>query len=79
MIVAGVRISHLILILLAALPFIGIYFNIKNESSQGSFRMTRVQTWLNPWEDITGERMANCTKSLCNRIWWIIWSRTWSK
>lgn len=55
MLVAGVRISHLILMFLAVIPFLGIYFNIKNESKNGSFRMTRFQTWLNPWEDITGE------------------------
>lgn len=56
MLVAGVRISHLFLILVMLLPFVGIYFNIKNDgNSNGSFRMTRVQTWLNPWNDITGE------------------------
>lgn len=55
MLVAGVRISHLILLGLAVLPFIGIYINIKTEHGGGSFRMTRVQTWLNPWSDITGE------------------------
>ena len=55
MLVAGVRLSHLFLLLIAVLPFLGIYINIKNESSEGSFRMTRVQTWLNPWNDITGE------------------------
>ena len=55
MLVSGVRISHLLLMLIAVLPFVGIYFNIKTESSNGSFRMTRIQTWLNPWKDITGE------------------------
>lgn len=55
MLVAGVRLSHLVLILVAILPFLGIYINIKNENKGGSFRMTRIQTWLNPWEDITGE------------------------
>ena len=55
MLVAGVRLSHLVLLAMAALPFLGIYINIKNENSGGSFRMTRIQTWLNPWNDITGE------------------------
>jgi len=55
MLVAGVRLSHLVLLLIAALPFLGIYINIKNESNGGSFRMTRIQTWLNPWNDVTGE------------------------
>lgn len=75
MLVAGVRLSHLLLILVAVLPFLGIYFNIKNESENGSFRMTRLQTWLNPWNDITGERLANCTKLICDWFRWIIWSR----
>lgn len=55
MLVAGVRLSHLVLLLVAVLPFVGIYINIKNEHDGGSFRMTRIQTWLNPWNDITGE------------------------
>ena len=55
MLVAGVRVGHLILLVIAAAPFIGIYINIKNEHSGGSFRMTRIQTWLDPWSDITGE------------------------
>ena len=55
MLVAGVRISHLAIIVIALMPFLGIYINIKNESSAGSFRVTRIQTWLNPWDDITGE------------------------
>ena len=55
MVIAGVRISHLILLLIAVIPFLGIYINIKSDSSEGSFRMTRIQTWLNPWNDITGE------------------------
>lgn len=55
MLVAGVRLSHLVLLVIAVLPFLGIYINIKNEHDGGSFRMTRVQTWLNPWNDITGE------------------------
>ena len=56
MLVAGVRLSHLILLAVACLPILGTYINIKNEgNSGGSFRMTRVQTWLNPWNDITGD------------------------
>ncbi|MCI8309479.1 MAG: FtsW/RodA/SpoVE family cell cycle protein [Clostridia bacterium] len=39
---------------------IGAFLNIKNANQtstakSGSFRMTRVQTWLNPWSDVTGE------------------------
>ena len=53
--VSGVRLSHLILLAVVALPILGVGINIKNESKGGSFRMTRIQTWLNPWDDITGE------------------------
>ena len=55
MLVAGIRISHLVLLGVIALPFLGIYINSKSSGEEGSFRMTRVQTWLNPWNDVTGE------------------------
>ena len=55
MIVAGVRISHLVILGILALPFLGVYINLKSSSENGSFRMTRLQTWLNPWNDITGD------------------------
>ena len=55
MIVAGVRLSHLAILAAMAVPFLGVYINSKNGDENGSFRMTRIQTWLNPWSDITGD------------------------
>lgn len=55
MLIAGVRLIHLVLLGAIALPFVGYYIGAKSGSENGSFRMTRVQTWLNPWNDITGE------------------------
>ena len=75
MLVAGVRLTHLVILAVMALPFLGIVINSKSNSENGSFRMTRIQTWLNPWNDITGERMANSSKFICYRIRRIIWSR----
>ena len=54
MLVSGTRLSHLFLLALVAFPILGIYVNSKS-SGGGSFRMTRVQTWLNPWSDVTGD------------------------
>lgn len=58
MLVAGVRISHLLILLAIIIPFFGVYLNIKSEGTKdggGSFRLKRVNTWLNPWSDVTGE------------------------
>lgn len=62
MFVAGTRLTHLMLVGAVGLPlglgFLKIYKAIKNggvvEETQ-SFRSTRIQTWLNPFSDPTGE------------------------
>ena len=33
---------------------LGVYLGINNTGSTGSFRLTRIQTWLDPWSDATG-------------------------
>ena len=61
MLIAGTRFSHFVILGIAGIAGLGMIINMKNGNSQasgsssGSFRMTRVQTWLNPWTDITGE------------------------
>lgn len=54
----GTRLSHFIILGLIGLAGIGAFLGIKNSNApkqNSSFRMTRIQTWLNPWTDITGE------------------------
>jgi cell division protein FtsW len=56
MLIAGTRLSHFILLGIMGVFGIGIFLNVKNSGSGfSSFRMTRIQTWLNPWTDITGD------------------------
>jgi cell division protein FtsW len=56
MLIAGTRLSHFILLGIMGVFGFGIFLNVKNsESGFSSFRMTRIQTWLNPWTDITGD------------------------
>jgi len=59
MIIAGTRISHFMILgaigATALAAFLGIKNANQNVEKKESFRMTRVQTWLNPWSDITGE------------------------
>lgn len=43
------------------------------------YRFKRVMIFLDPWQDKLRRWMANNTITLCNRKWWIIWSRTWKK
>lgn len=45
-------------------------------TEQGSFRIARITSFINPWADAKGARMASNTKFICNRVWRIIWSRT---
>jgi hypothetical protein len=49
------------------------YFNI------GAFRLARITSFLNPWADSQDTRMANNTKSLCNRFRRTFWFRTSEK
>lgn len=39
------------------------------------YRLQRVMTFLDPWKDATGDRMASYSKSICHWLRWIIWSR----
>lgn len=57
MLVAGTRLSHFLLLGIIGAAGLFTYVGIKGQGDGGSdsFRMTRVQTWLNPWSDITGE------------------------
>jgi cell division protein FtsW len=56
MLIAGTRLSHFILLGIMGVFGFGIFLNVKNSGSGfSSFRMTRIQTWLNPWTDITGD------------------------
>ena len=60
MLVAGTRISHFILLGGIALSAVVAFLGIKNGNTTAtggkkSFRVSRIQTWLNPWTDITGE------------------------
>ena len=45
-------------------------------TERGAFRIARITSFLNPWADAKGARMAGNTKFVCNWFWWIIWSRT---
>lgn len=60
MFIAGTRISHFFVTGLLAVPF-GVGFLIykksgaTEETSSGSFRSTRIQTWLDPFSDPTGD------------------------
>lgn len=54
----GTRLSHFIILGLIGLAGVGAFLGIKNSNApkqNKSFRMTRIQTWLNPWTDITGD------------------------
>jgi cell division protein FtsW len=56
MLIAGTRLSHFVVLGVAGACGLGVLLNVKNNgSSSGSFRMTRIQTWLNPWSDVTGD------------------------
>lgn len=48
-------------------------------TGKGSFRLARITSFLDPWQDAQGTRMANYTKFICNRLRRIIWSRTSEK
>lgn len=41
-------------------------------TGKGSFRFDRITSFLNPWADATGDRMASNTKSICNWLGGII-------
>jgi cell division protein FtsW len=55
MLIAGTRLSHFVVLGIVGVCGLGVFLNVKSSSGSASFRMTRVQTWLNPWSDVTGE------------------------
>lgn len=57
MLVAGTKISHFVVLGALGAGGLGIYLSAKsgNNSGDGSFRISRIQTWLNPWSDKTGD------------------------
>lgn len=44
-------------------------------TEQGSFRIARITSFLNPWADAKGARLASNTKFICNWFRRTIWSR----
>ena len=57
MFVAGTRISHLLLVALCVTPVGLAVLKLKNgsEGTTENFRSTRIQTWLDPFSDPTGD------------------------
>ncbi len=76
MLMAGSRVLHFVTFgsIGAAVGSIGLFLMAKF-TEQGSFRIARITSFLNPWADAKGARMAGNTKLICNRIWRTIWSR----
>lgn len=56
MLIAGTKLLHFVILGFIGLASLGVFVGIKSsgKTSSGSFRITRVQTWLDPWSDITG-------------------------
>ena len=57
MLIAGTRLSHFFILGAIGAGALFSYLNMKNTggmAGNASFRQTRIKTWLNPWEDITG-------------------------
>lgn len=77
MLMAGSRLLHFATFgsIGAVIGVMGLYIMSK-VSEQGSFRITRITSFLNPWADAQGARLASNTKFICNRFWRTIWSRT---
>lgn len=44
-------------------------------TGKGSFRLARITSFLNPWQDAQGSRLANNTKLIRNRFRRLIWCR----
>lgn len=59
MFIAGTRITHFIITAFAAVPFAAVYLIYKKGNNTAEetpgFRSQRIQTWLNPFADPTGE------------------------
>ena len=46
-------------------------------TNKGAFRIARIVTFLNPFADSQGTRMADYSKFICYRFWRTIWGWTW--
>ena len=82
MVVAGTRISHFVVLGALGVGALGVFLTAKSGNStgeSGSFRIGRIQTWLDPWSDITGDRLANNSKFICNWLRWTFWFRIRAK
>ena len=56
MVVAGTKISHFVVLGALGVGALGIFLTAKSgDSSSSSFRISRIQTWLDPWSDATGD------------------------
>ncbi len=76
MLIAGTRIRDFLTSGLGMAGFgAGALVLMSQLTGKGSFRFDRIISFLNPWADPTGDRMASNTKLICNWVWWIIWSR----
>lgn len=57
----------------------GALFALAKFTEKGAYRISRITTFLNPWNDIQGDRLADCSKFICHWFRRTIWSRTWRK
>ena len=80
MLMAGSRLLHFATFgsIGAARGIVGLTILAKT-SEQNSFRIARITSFLNPWADAKGTRMAGNTKFVCDWVWRIIWSRITEK
>ena len=80
MLMAGSRLLHFATFgsIGAAIGIVGLTILAKT-SEQNSFRIARITSFLNPWADAKGTRMAGNTKFVCDWVWRIIWSRITEK
>lgn len=76
MIMAGTKLKHFLSIGFAggSAAAAGMLL-LATMTDKGSFRLARLTTFLDPFADITGDRMASCSKFICYRFRRSIWSR----
>lgn len=59
MVVAGTKIGHFVILGALGIGAIGVYLSAQSgnasSDSDSSFRIGRIQTWLDPWSDVTGD------------------------
>lgn len=76
MLMAGTKLKHFLTIGITggSVAAAGMLL-LATVTEKGSFRIARLTTFLDPFADITGDRMASCTKFICNRLRRVVWSR----